>query len=268
MLEDKLTKQQNKLYNKIVKDYGVSYKEIKEVIDEDADGNIKASKGDNKKIALIMGALWLKNAVGTEKSSSNIIQTTRLYYDFIDKSLDDDIIGKLDLDKIVTKQLSVRNKKIGFKKLINVNAKNSIINVNKLIRAGVKGQKTPAQVEKEIKKYLQGNGGKALSIARTETNTHKSLAKLDAGNLSTKRGNLMKKTWIYTGASSDPRPSHQAMDGETVVGVDTYFSIGTVAPQQFGDPSEDINCTCSYVVEYITPLDFETDEFKEYVKNN
>lgn len=275
MLDDILEKQEKSLEKEISKDYVASYKKIKEQVEGidwqyDDEGNIK-NKEDvkklNKEIAVIVSALWLSNGKNITMASGDTIETTRLYYDFFDKLVNPKITAKLNLDKIVREQIAVRDKQIGFKSIIGGNAKTTTKRINNTILKGIKGQKTPKQVEKQVRKVLGSNGGKALSIARTEVNTHKSLAKQSSGELSTERGNIMKKTWVYTGVSMEQRPSHVAMDGETVIGIDTYFSIGTTAPQQFGVPSEDINCTCIHVVEYVTPIDFDTKEYQDFIKD-
>jgi len=275
VLDDILEKQEKSLEKEISKDYVASYKKIKEQVEGidwqyDDEGNIK-NKEDvkklNKEIAVIVSALWLSNGKNITMASGDTIETTRLYYDFFDKLVNPKITAKLNLDKIVREQIAVRDKQIGFKSIIGGNAKTTTKRINNTILKGIKGQKTPKQVEKQVRKVLGSNGGKALSIARTEVNTHKSLAKQSSGELSTERGNIMKKTWVYTGVSMEQRPSHVAMDGETVIGIDTYFSIGTTAPQQFGVPSEDINCTCIHVVEYVTPIDFDTKEYQDFIKD-
>ena len=48
------------------------------------------------------------------------------------------------------------------------------------------------------------------------------------------------KTW-HTG--DNPRPSHAAMDGETV-GIDDAFSNGQQWPHEYGDPDEVAGCNC------------------------
>ena len=56
------------------------------------------------------------------------------------------------------------------------------------------------------------------------------------------------KTWVVT--SSNPRPSHAAIDGETV-GLDEDFSIGLPWPgASGGDADEVAGCTCDLVVNF------------------
>lgn len=58
-------------------------------------------------------------------------------------------------------------------------------------------------------------------------------------------GGRATKTWVVT--SSDPRPSHAAMNGETV-GLDETFSNGMDYPAVGGDPDEVANCRCEVVI--------------------
>jgi hypothetical protein len=61
------------------------------------------------------------------------------------------------------------------------------------------------------------------------------------------------KTWVVT--SSNPRPSHDAIDGETV-GMDEVFGNGLAYPgdQSTGDPGETANCSCVMAIDgEVTP---------------
>lgn len=275
MLEEVLTKQETNLLKAMTKDYSDSYQEIKHEYEQydwqyDDEGELKNTddlKEFKKNMAIIIGSLWLTNGKNITKTSADTIGTTRLFYDFMDKQIDTRINTKLNLSHIISEQIRERNEKIQFKSIIGGNIKGTTQRMYSVVAQGVKGQKTPRQVEKSIKKILSNNGGKATTIATTEVNTHKSLAKQSAGKLSETRGNLMKKTWIYNWIAAEPRMDHASIDGEQVFGVGSYFSIGTDAPQNFGDPAQDINCHCSHIVEYTTPIDFDTDEYKEFIKN-
>lgn len=58
-------------------------------------------------------------------------------------------------------------------------------------------------------------------------------------------GDRAMKRWQVN--SSNPRPSHAAMNGETV-GIEELFSNGARWPGGVGDPDEDAGCTCSLVI--------------------
>lgn len=58
-------------------------------------------------------------------------------------------------------------------------------------------------------------------------------------------GDRAMKRWQVN--SANPRPSHAAMNGETV-GIDDVFSNGARWPGGVGDPDEDAGCTCSLVI--------------------
>lgn len=274
MLDEELSDLQKALENKIGNDYKESYKKIREEVDkvdwqyddEDNLTNKKQLTDLEKAIGVILTALWIKNGVNIEETSKDTIGTTRLYFDFIDKQIDPRISTKLNLSKLISEQMIERNKKIQFNSVINGNAKVIRKKINKEVKKAVLNKQTTAQVKRNIKKSLSSNGGKAITIARTETNTHRSLAKQSAGKLSEDRGNLMKKEWVH-GGSTEPRSSHLSIDGEVVYGINSLFSLGTIAPQQFGDPSEDINCSCFHVVTYTTPIDFDNDEYQEFIKD-
>src|SRR5690606_40685990 len=59
-------------------------------------------------------------------------------------------------------------------------------------------------------------------------------------------GNSATKTWVVN--SANPRPSHAAMDGETV-GIDDVFSNGLPWPGAMGaDADEVAGCQCSVMI--------------------
>lgn len=60
-------------------------------------------------------------------------------------------------------------------------------------------------------------------------------------------GSAATKTWVTL--SRNPRPSHAAMDGETV-GIDEVFSNGMKRPGDGGDPNEVAGCTCEIDVTF------------------
>lgn len=58
----------------------------------------------------------------------------------------------------------------------------------------------------------------------------------------------IRKEWIYTARSREPRPYHRALGGTVVQGLETPFSVGGVlmqCPHDVGAPAEEvINCMC------------------------
>ncbi|WP_027633068.1 phage minor head protein [Clostridium hydrogeniformans] len=89
----------------------------------------------------------------------------------------------------------------------------------------------------------------SLRIAITEGNRLRSLAREDSYQEANNLGIDLKKKWVST-LSKKTRPSHQRLDGQTVL-IDEEFEIdGNKAPQPrlFGVASEDIHCKCDTVV--------------------
>jgi len=106
------------------------------------------------------------------------------------------------------------------------------------------------QVKKEgIKKATEKLKVRTNNILTNETGFFKDKAAIFSGKqIAKKTGNIVFKEWVYgkVGSSKEPRETHQAADGQRQLLTNDFIVGGvlTPGPRQFGDPSEDINCTC------------------------
>lgn len=228
----------------------------------DKNGNLKNEKEIKEKLKLfiiIISALWLANITILDKHSKNTIINTYAFYNALKKEirkitvtelkeLSKDTMSTEKWNKIMDKIILDRQKKIKIKQVL----KGNIDLLNKRVQNTVQDMyrtgKSKPQIAKELETIFNYNKNKAKSIALTEVNWYKSEAQLEATN-----GLKIKKTWIHNKAR-DPRETHVAMNGKSVIGRDTYFNVGglkTKAPQHFGIPSEDINCHCTMRIEVI-----------------
>jgi uncharacterized protein with gpF-like domain len=88
---------------------------------------------------------------------------------------------------------------------------------------------------------------RARTIARTETGKVASIGTEEALSQAQALGVSVEKQWV---TARDPavRPSHQALDGDTVKQGANFSTDGGASapgPCQFGIAAEDINCRCA-----------------------
>jgi hypothetical protein len=86
-------------------------------------------------------------------------------------------------------------------------------------------------------------GSRSMLSAITLTTALAAFGTVEAG----KQSGAATKTWIVT--SGNPRPSHAAMDGETV-GIEDDFSNGMPWPGASGDADEVAGCSCEVEFNY------------------
>lgn len=112
---------------------------------------------------------------------------------------------------------------------------------------------TAAQVDNMTRQYsnklLLSRG---RMIARTERGSSINLGRQEAWRQAADKVgfdvNRIKKTWVHTNRAMKDRPSHIAMNGETVTGLDTPFIVdgwSMVTPHDTSAPADQtINCMC------------------------
>lgn len=116
-------------------------------------------------------------------------------------------------------------------------------NIQKEITQSIIRGDSYRDMTKGVQKALETNANNALRIARTETARNMNQARDDSFKEASNMGINLKKQWIST-RDDRTRPSHQALNLETV-GMDKTFSNGLRYPGDFNGPaSEVINCRC------------------------
>ncbi|MCK4258760.1 MAG: hypothetical protein KAX49_07265 [Halanaerobiales bacterium] len=257
--QSELSKIINKDYRGVTKEIDEELKEIYDTAEYNKQGKLTNEKEVNKLIKAItplIATLWLKNSTNITKTSADLINTTYLFNEYVVATKIGNpgvVLKQEDINKAIKGTIKKRKKLIKWDKVIKGNARRLDKKVSKIIKKGLKDGKTEKQVQKKLEKSMKLNNGKAKSIARTETNTYISDSKLQVGALNETHGVDMVKIWVYTYRSVEARPSHVSADGQKVNGIDGDFNVGgksTKAPQHFGDPSEDINCSCDMRLEY------------------
>lgn len=267
---NKLTLAEQKKLIKFINDnYKLTEKQIISKIEEIKKEN-KKQKEIISTITPLIVLLWSKNKIQITKSSINIMQNSWVFYEYVSvMKLNNPkvILSNSEISKLIQNTITKREKIIKWNKVIKGNTKKLDKNVKNIIKKGIKNNKTVRQIQNDLEKTMKLNRGKAKSIAMTETSYYKSESKLQVGQYHSKKGNLIIKKWIYTYLSNEHRQNHINANGQTVIGVDSMFNVGgksTVAPQHFGDPSEDINCTCDYSMEYDKNVDTSIFEYNKY----
>jgi len=133
-------------------------------------------------------------------------------------------------------------------------------NTRQEVIAGLIKGKPYSAIQKEIKNRFEISATRAGTIARTEMHKAQISGRLEginrAGDAADKLGLEYTKIWRHYGRSTGakpkggykPRADHVAMDGKAA-DKDGIFvlpsGVKTTAPGLSGEPSEDINCTCS-----------------------
>jgi hypothetical protein len=125
------------------------------------------------------------------------------------------------------------------------------------------GVKTPFEAMQAIgrsgikKGHFKTVAHRAEAIIRTETGRVRSLSylsRLDQIDEQTKQDLDLKNKWVWSGIS---RPKHKALDGTMVKPGEKFWSttggkipkpVSAEAPRLFGDPSNDIQCSCNVVL--------------------
>jgi SPP1 gp7 family putative phage head morphogenesis protein len=108
------------------------------------------------------------------------------------------------------------------------------------------------EMAQRMKKMLEGDARKARVIARTEGHRIRNTGKMDSAKRASELGLEMVKVWDAT-LDLRTRPAHRKLDGKKV-GVDENFispsgGIGP-APGMMKNPSDDINCRCTFRLEF------------------
>ena len=222
--------------------------------------NEKEIKQKLKLFAKIISALWLTNYAISSKTNKNILSNTFAYYNALKtnvgafkiniselKQLSDDTMSDKKWNMIMEKIIANRQNQVKIKQVMTGNANTLNKKVQNLVMQMYKDGKSWPQTQKKLQEEFGYNKNKAKSIAITEKNFYKSKAQLEAT-----KGMKTKKIWIHNRAK-DPRISHEYANGQ-VADKDGYFHIDgykTLAPQNFGIASEDINCHCTMRIEII-----------------
>jgi hypothetical protein len=266
---DKLTaEEQKRLLREIDKNYANASTELRAEID-----SILADKGKSQRqkinaLIVILTALWVLNAESIIKTSKTIMESVWIYYELYSVRVGNPLILPMsEISQMIGKTVSKRQDVIKWNRIIRANSKRLDKAVSNIVKQGIKNSKTPRQIQAELEKTLKLNRGKAKAIARTETNYYKTASKIQVGLKQEKAGNKILKTWVYTYLSKEPRPAHQAANGQTVEGMETMFDVGgfkTKAPQHFGIASQDINCNCDMRVKFDREANITIDQFQTY----
>lgn len=127
--------------------------------------------------------------------------------------------------------------------------KRAIANIEAGKPSGISARKieemTAAYKRKMIRK-------RAEDVAKAEAEQYQETAKYEAAK---QRGGVIRKTWRHSRIWLRARPDHVGLNGESVLGIDTPFSVGGTLMQYAHDPAggarHNANCRCrtTYKVE-------------------
>lgn len=97
---------------------------------------------------------------------------------------------------------------------------------------------------------LSGDIARTARLYRTEFTRVRTLSKLDVIRTLKTSGYSVKRTWLYTWESINPREHHVESNGlsENNDGLFEINGLLTNGPGLFGVPSEDINCRCDTLI--------------------
>jgi hypothetical protein len=240
------------MFKEIEQNYNITLPDIEPRYD--SEGNIKNEKeikAQLKKLFIIMTGVWLANRkIIDSYSEKTMVREYLAIVSIVEKKgISATMVSRQDWNTIIKETMLKRAKNVKIKQVISGNAKALNKRLQNIVESMYKQGKNKNQIAKQLTKELGYNKNKAKSIATTEINYYKSEAQLEA----TKDLNV-KKTWVYNYRAKEPRESHLAANGQTVIGRNNYFTVGgkqTTAPQHFGDASEDINCHCTMKIEVI-----------------
>jgi hypothetical protein len=240
------------MFKEIEQNYNITLPDIDPKYD--SDGNIKNEKeikAQLKKLFIIMTGVWLVNRKIIDSYSEKVMISEYLAIVSLvkKKGIRATLVTRQDWNTIIRQTMLKRAKNVQIKQVISGNAKRLNKRLQQTVESMYKQGKSKPQIAKALQKELGYNKNKAKSIATTEINYYKSEAQLEAT-----KGLDVKKTWVYNYRAKEPRESHLAADGQTVIGRDNYFTVGgikTKAPQHFGMADQDINCHCTMRIEPI-----------------
>ena len=126
------------------------------------------------------------------------------------------------------------------------NAQAIKINIQRSITASILQGEGIQKMSRRIKKDLQTNANRAVTIARTETTKIVNQARDDILVEAQGMGINVKKEWV-SAQDDRVRATHAALNGE-IRDMDKPFSNGLMRPgDPSGPPSQIINCRCTMV---------------------
>lgn len=121
---------------------------------------------------------------------------------------------------------------------------------------------TQEQIDRMVERYRKRMEiWRSEMVARTETSKTLALARAEAMRQAHLQAgipdNWVRRKWV-TSMDGRERPTHHAMNGQEVIGMDSFFLSPSGARLQYpGDPrapaAEIINCRCDYTINYVTP---------------
>jgi hypothetical protein len=118
---------------------------------------------------------------------------------------------------------------------LDQDAEDSAANINATTAAQIEGADGSDALKALFVAYL---AGRVLQIATSRVASVGGLA----SQVAARQNDARTKTWVVSGPN--PRPSHEAMDGETV-GLNEPFSNGMNGPGDFSGGADEVaGCTC------------------------
>jgi uncharacterized protein with gpF-like domain len=126
--------------------------------------------------------------------------------------------------------------------------------ISSVITQGIIQGKSVTNIAKDIKLEVNMSAKRAITIARTETLRAMSQGQIKSEEILKDKGFKIKKIWEYSYPIKYSRQDHIDMDGQEA-NEDGWFEfpdgVRMQAPRTSGDPSHDINCRCSILVEIL-----------------
>lgn len=219
----------------------------------------------DEKLALRANKLHSDNDTvikGTLKSVFN--ETVRSMFNIADeksKKYISPVKKKLDAEKTVNADMAGLN----WAKRTAHHRDSLIYELQSTLRAGIYNGATYKEMSDILKKTLNTDYGKIMTIVRTESGRVYSQAEFDSAQKLQENGIISVKVW-KTSKDERVRAAHRALDGKTLkTDEDFMFSDGitTKAPRLSGTAKHDINCRC-----YLSYDFYDEEDIKKSNLNN
>ena len=118
--------------------------------------------------------------------------------------------------------------------------------IRKQIKDGVNAGETIDQISKRVQNVYKFNKARATMIARTETASCVNRTQ----DVRYRKSGAKFKRWINTGGEGS-RHTHNSNASQGKIPYDQPFQNGQMFPNDgTGGPSENVNCRCTWVVEF------------------
>lgn len=159
------------------------------------------------------------------------------------------IVRKDVLDRAITNDISG----LAWTERMGVHRGHAVAKIRETVTQGLHDGSTYRQMAKRLNEALSGDVVNPIRIVRTESHRVISEAQKDRLDEAEKSGVKMVKVWV---SSKDERvrSSHVAMDGVSVPYKDDFVmpdGARGFAPGIIGAPQHDINCRCSWKIEFV-----------------